>query len=258
MNAILVAPATERGWSPIGDSLILSSISKLQRDYNVDPERIYMTGQSMGGHLSWRTALTYADRYAAFSPMSGGYPEWATSGALRNLWTTVGFNTWGEIEPYELDKTNVILHDWLTAHSYAWDGAQAPGEHPIASGSFAAIADLFGKNPRKMYRADTWYSSAGLPSTLASGANVPGSISQVTVLMAALLGSSRTSRWSRRIPPLVLGCSVSLLPDAPSWRDSRLTGKTFGRRSFEPDPARPRRPPASTWRRRPFDHCRRS
>ena len=56
MNAILIAPATERGWSPIGDSLILSSISRIQRDYNVDPERIYVTGQSMGGHLSWRTA----------------------------------------------------------------------------------------------------------------------------------------------------------------------------------------------------------
>jgi pimeloyl-ACP methyl ester carboxylesterase len=161
MNAILVAPATERGWSPIGDSLILSSISKIQRDYNVDPERIYVTGQSMGGHLSWRTALTYGDHYAAFSPMSGGYPEWATNGTLRNLWTTVGFNTWGEIEPYDLDKTNVILHDWLTTHSFAWTGTQVPGEHPIATGAFPAIADLFNQNPRKMYRADTWYSSGG-------------------------------------------------------------------------------------------------
>ena len=161
MNAILVAPATERGWSPIGDSLILSSISKLQRDYNVDPERIYMTGQSMGGHLSWRTALTYGDHYAAYSPMSGGYPEWATNGTLRNVWTTVGFNTWGEIEPYDLDKTNVILHDFLTANKYAWDGQQVPGEHPIATTAFPAIADLFTKNPRKMYRSDTWYSSSG-------------------------------------------------------------------------------------------------
>ena len=161
MNAILVAPATERGWSPIGDSLILSSISKLQRDYNVDPERIYVTGQSMGGHLSWRTALTYGDHYAAFSPMSGGYQEWAANGTLRNLWTTVGYNTWGEIEPYNLDTTNVTLHDWLVAHSYAWQGGQVPGEHPIATSAFPAIADLFTQNPRKMYRSDTWYSAGG-------------------------------------------------------------------------------------------------
>ena len=161
LNAILVAPATERGWSPIGDSLILSSISRIQRDYNVDPDRIYVTGQSMGGHLAWRTALTYGDHYGAFSPMSGGYPEWATNGTLRNLWTTAGFSTWGEVEPYDLDKTNVILRDWLTAHKYAWDGKQVPGEHPIATGELTAIADFFGKHPRQMYRADTWYSAGG-------------------------------------------------------------------------------------------------
>lgn len=161
MGAILVAPATERGWSPIGDSLILSSISRVQRDYNVDPDRVYVTGQSMGGHLAWRTALTYGDHYAAFSPMSGGYTEWAANGTLRNLWTTAGFNTWGEVEPYDLDKTNVILHDWLTAHKYAWEGKQVPGEHPIATGELPAIADFFSQHPRRMYRADTWYSAGG-------------------------------------------------------------------------------------------------
>ena len=161
LGAILVAPATERGWSPIGDSLILSSISRVQRDYNVDPERIYVTGQSMGGHLAWRTALTYGDHYGAFSPMSGGYPEWAANGTLRNLWTTAGFATWGEIEPYDLDKTNVILHDWLVAHSFSWEGKQVPGEHPIATAELPAIADFFGQHPRQMYRNDTWYSAGG-------------------------------------------------------------------------------------------------
>lgn len=161
LGAILVAPATERGWSPIGDSLILSSISRVQRDYNVDPDRVYVTGQSMGGHLAWRTALTYGDHYAAFSPMSGGYTEWAGNGTLRNLWTTAGYSTWGEVEPYDLDKTNVVLHDWLVAHHFAWDGKQVPGEHPIATGELPAIADFFTQHPRQMYRADTWYSAGG-------------------------------------------------------------------------------------------------
>lgn len=161
LGAILVAPATERGWSPIGDSLILSSISRVQRDYNVDPDRIYVTGQSMGGHLSWRTALTYGDRYAAFSPMSGGYAEWAEDGTLRNLWTTAGTSTWGQIEPYELDTTNEVLREWLVSHGYEWDGKQVPGEHPIPNAELSNVAAFFEAHPRNMYRSDTWYRAGG-------------------------------------------------------------------------------------------------
>ena len=214
MGAILVAPATERGWSPIGDSLILSSISRLQRDYNVDPERIYVTGQSMGGHLSWRTALTYGDHYAGFSPMSGGYSEWAANGTLRNLWTTVGYNTWGEIEPYDLDKTNVILHDWLTAHKYNWQGGQVPGEHPIGTSAFPAIADLFTKNPRNMYRADTWYSARGAMQYTANWV-VAGWPKQTINLARPLMYNLR--HWIRVTPrPDFMGAltfSGKVLPD---------------------------------------------
>ncbi|MEM7454074.1 MAG: hypothetical protein AAF456_06930 [Planctomycetota bacterium] len=49
MNAVLVAPASTRGWGQIGNSLILSCVSQIQRALPVDPDRIYITGQSMGG-----------------------------------------------------------------------------------------------------------------------------------------------------------------------------------------------------------------
>lgn len=76
LGAILVAPATTVGWNPVGDSLIESVISRTIREYNIDPDRIYIAGQSMGGHLSWRSAIHRADRFAAFSPQSGGYASY--------------------------------------------------------------------------------------------------------------------------------------------------------------------------------------
>ena len=73
MRAIVVAPASERGWGPIGYSLVFSTISAVQRQLPIDPDRIYVTGQSMGGHLAYRMGLLFGDRFAAISPHRGGY-----------------------------------------------------------------------------------------------------------------------------------------------------------------------------------------
>src|SRR5262249_13376007 len=61
---ILAAPLTERGWGWIGDSIVLSLRSKLQRQFHVDPDRVCLTGHSMGGHLSWRSGIFMPDRWA--------------------------------------------------------------------------------------------------------------------------------------------------------------------------------------------------
>ena len=59
MKAILVAPSSTRGWGHIGNSLILSTISDVQRRYAIDPDRIYLAGQSMGGHLTFLCLLPF-------------------------------------------------------------------------------------------------------------------------------------------------------------------------------------------------------
>jgi polyhydroxybutyrate depolymerase len=46
-------------------------IEKLKRDYNVDPKRIYVTGISNGGMLSYRLACELADQVAAVAPVEG-------------------------------------------------------------------------------------------------------------------------------------------------------------------------------------------
>ena len=153
LNAILVAPATTRGWGPIGYSLMFSVISKTQREYNIDPDKIYVSGQSMGGHLSWRAGLIFTDRFGAVAPQSGGYTSWIEgSVSIRRLYNTPGYGTWGQTEPYELDATNRALRDWLAAASFDWVMIEKSGGHTIYQDEQPKIAKFFADRPRDMYR----------------------------------------------------------------------------------------------------------
>lgn len=55
-----------------------------RRRWNVDEDRIFLTGFSRGGHLAWDLALRTPDRYAALVPMVGG-PRLHALGGQNNL-----------------------------------------------------------------------------------------------------------------------------------------------------------------------------
>jgi dienelactone hydrolase len=73
----LVAPTNRRprgfNWEDWGrmDALEVLEIAKEQ--YNPDPQRIYLTGHSMGGHGTWYLGATYPHYWAAIAP-AAGYP----------------------------------------------------------------------------------------------------------------------------------------------------------------------------------------
>jgi acetyl esterase/lipase len=159
-NAIVVAAATERGWGQIGNSLMLTTISKVQRDYNVDPDRIYVTGQSMGGHLSWRSALALGDRWGAVSPQSGGY-DYVADGSIANVFTTPGYTTFGINEPYGLTQINLTDGKWLEDHRYPWIIVQKNGGHDIYADEIPKVGAFFAAHPRDMYRTRTFLKQAG-------------------------------------------------------------------------------------------------
>jgi pimeloyl-ACP methyl ester carboxylesterase len=50
----------------------LGALRWMRRRYNVDEDRILLTGISRGGHLAWDLALRHPDRFAALAPMIGG------------------------------------------------------------------------------------------------------------------------------------------------------------------------------------------
>ncbi|MCH2180954.1 MAG: prolyl oligopeptidase family serine peptidase [Mariniblastus sp.] len=70
---IVISPQTgERRWSASSLDALLTHV--LQK-YQVDPQRVYLTGLSLGGYGTWSLASRYPKRFAAIVPICGGGRE---------------------------------------------------------------------------------------------------------------------------------------------------------------------------------------
>ena len=78
-----IAPTNRRpygfSWEDWGrlDALEVKAIA--EKKYGTDPERVYLTGHSMGGHGTWFMSATYPDKFAAIGPSAG----WITFNSYR-------------------------------------------------------------------------------------------------------------------------------------------------------------------------------
>ncbi len=81
-NAIIVAPQApdSEGYWPIDDGLTKESgwgaiamrlLLEIENTYSCDKDRIYITGNSMGGHGTWNLLETYNEHFAAGLPICG-------------------------------------------------------------------------------------------------------------------------------------------------------------------------------------------
>lgn len=85
---------------PLGETwsvpLLSALLDEVVSTYRVDPDRIYLTGLSMGGYGTWQLAIAQPHRFAAIAPICGGgkpqqvsnlrhVPVWAFHGALDTV-----------------------------------------------------------------------------------------------------------------------------------------------------------------------------
>jgi len=51
---------------------VMDVIAEMRQAYKVDPQRIYLTGHSMGGYGTWSVAMNHPELFAALAPIAGG------------------------------------------------------------------------------------------------------------------------------------------------------------------------------------------
>ncbi len=152
-GAFLYAPQTNSGWDSktlLGDAL--SMIDRAITDRDVDPNRIYVTGLSMGGGGAWNFLNDFPDRVAATVPICAvppsfsdvfnyssllGEPIWAhhgrfdtnvpatvTRGMIDTFLGTAGIpaptylplNTFGGDREYNFPSVNLHYTDYQGSH----------------------------------------------------------------------------------------------------------------------------------------------
>lgn len=82
---IVVSPQCPAGrwWTEQVDTLV-ALLDEVQSKYSVDPDRVYLTGLSMGGFGSWVLGCRHPERFAAIAPICGG-GEWYLASRLKDV-----------------------------------------------------------------------------------------------------------------------------------------------------------------------------
>ncbi len=57
----------------IGEADVMRAVAEARKTLSIDPDRIYLTGQSMGGGGAWYIGTRHTDVFAAIAPVYGGW-----------------------------------------------------------------------------------------------------------------------------------------------------------------------------------------
>lgn len=71
--AIIVFPQSprERQWAGDAEKIALAALAQVEKEFRVDPDRVYLTGLSMGGAGTWSIANQFPEKFAAVAPICG-------------------------------------------------------------------------------------------------------------------------------------------------------------------------------------------
>lgn len=159
LDAIVIAPQCpgDSHWADtdVEEEKLVQFVPEMTAKYNIDTDRMYLTGLSMGGRCTWKLALAMPDTFAAIAVVCGrtntyefdtirNMPIWMFHGAQDG---TVSFDNINKILPvlaendhryYKLtvyphmshDIWNTVyaradVYDWLLAQSLSNNQAQA-------------------------------------------------------------------------------------------------------------------------------------
>ena len=77
-------PTSAKQWEEF-DAPVMAMLAKAQTEYNIDPDRIYLTGLSQGGHGTWAFAAKHPGTFAAIAPICGYVAPLSQNDVVRDI-----------------------------------------------------------------------------------------------------------------------------------------------------------------------------
>lgn len=140
---ILVCPTYPSGawFTRPAENLVLAVMERVQAQYHVDPDRVFLTGMSNGGIGAWLIGMHHAQRFAGLAPMASGL-DGVLMPFLANLRTTPVYIIHGakdQVMPVELSRA---ISRELAAIGYPHIYREHEREHPMSGGHFFPREEL--------------------------------------------------------------------------------------------------------------------
>jgi predicted peptidase len=115
--AIVVFPQARQTWAAgsADSNAAVKALDEVILTYAVDPQRVILTGLSMGGRGSWELAALYPERFAAVVPICGpGKTEQAAKYKSLPVWSFCG----------DADRDQTVLNMRAMVEAIAHEGAK--------------------------------------------------------------------------------------------------------------------------------------
>lgn len=103
----------------------LAMLRQTEQEFGTDPDRVYLTGLSMGGSGTWSIAAKDASAWAAIVPMCSR-PDAATAQKFADAHLPI-WNFCGDLDNPETVKANRDMHEALTALGTGAKYTEYPG-----------------------------------------------------------------------------------------------------------------------------------
>jgi poly(3-hydroxybutyrate) depolymerase len=141
------------GYAGRGQEDALEVIKAVTRNYKVDPNRVFLTGHSMGAAGAWLIASAKPETFAAIAPVSGGVPlqgseQSALLAKLKDMPALVIHGAKDGIVPVESSRKAVEAAKKAGVKVIFQDMPEA-NHLTIVAATFSAVLDFFDKNGRQ-------------------------------------------------------------------------------------------------------------
>jgi polyhydroxybutyrate depolymerase len=112
-------------------------VQSLEKEYSIDPKRVFATGISNGGGMTNRVGCDLADVFATIGPVSGAYNLWRDCGPSRPVPVVAFHGLADKIVPYDGVKLSAIappIRDWAAAWAERDQCGSTPVTKQVSSG----------------------------------------------------------------------------------------------------------------------------